>query len=98
MRSEPRFSCPKLVRIRPVSVPEAAFRLSVVQNVSTNGIGLALTFPFAVGTLLEIEMHSKCVVQRFARVVHCTKQEGGWLIGCALNHSLSEAELERMMT
>jgi hypothetical protein len=97
-RSEPRYSCPKLVRVRPVSVPEVPFRLSLVQNVSASGIGLALSFPLTPGTLLEVEMRNRSVVCRYARVVHCTKQEGGWLIGCALNQSLSDAELERMLS
>jgi hypothetical protein len=97
-RSEPRYRCPKLVRIRPVTVPESAFRLSVVHNVSASGIGLVLTFPLAPGALLEVEMHSRSIISRFARVVHCSKQEGGWLIGCALNLSLSDVELERMLS
>jgi hypothetical protein len=87
-----------LVRIRIVTVPPSAFRLSLVQNISANGIGLLLTNACEPGTLLEIEAHGRSVIKRFARVVHCTKQQGGWLIGCTLNHSLSEAELERMLS
>jgi hypothetical protein len=81
-----------------VTVPESAFRLSVVQDVSANGIGLVLTFPLTPGALLEVEMHSRSIISRFARVIHCTRQEGGWLVGCALNLSLSDSELERMLS
>jgi hypothetical protein len=97
-RSEKRYLCPKLVRIRQVTVPESAFRLSVVENISVSGIGLALSLPLAPGVLLEVELPGRSVIRRFARVVHCTKQERGWLIGCALNLSLSETELERMLS
>ncbi len=97
-RTEPRYNCPRLVRIRQVTVPENAFRLSLVQNVSAHGIGLVFANPFPPGTLLEIEVHGRSIVQRFARVIHSTKQEGGWLVGCTLNHSLSDAELERLLS
>ena len=98
MRSEPRYSCPKLVRMRPVSVPGAVFRLSAVQNVSANAIGLAVTTPLDPGTLLEIELPNRSRTTQFARVVHCTKQEGGWLIGCTLNQTLSASEMERLLS
>jgi hypothetical protein len=97
-RAEPRYKCPKLLRMRPVTVPESSFRLSLVQNVSASGIGLLLTYGLSPGTLIEIEMPGRTATKRFARVMHATKQEGGWLIGCALNHSLSNGELERMLT
>src|SRR5262245_24376758 len=89
-RAEPRYNCPRLMRVRPVTVPSSAFRLSLVQNISANGIGLLLSNACEPGTLLEIEARGRSVINRFARVVHCTKQTGGWLVGCTLNHSLSE--------
>jgi hypothetical protein len=96
-RAEPRHRCPRLVRVRRVTVPPSAFRLSIVHNVSTHGIGLVLSDSVPPETMLEIEMRGKSIVKRFARVVHCTKQEDGWLVGCSINESLSDAELERMM-
>src|SRR5262245_45003781 len=53
LRSEPLYSCPKLVRMRPASAPGAVFRLSAVHNVSANGIGLAVTAPIPTDTILE---------------------------------------------
>src|SRR5262249_47598133 len=58
-RTEQRFSCPRLVRTRRVTVPESAFRLSIVKDVSATGIGLLLTTPLPPGTLLEIEAHGQ---------------------------------------
>jgi hypothetical protein len=96
-RAEPRYSCQKLVRIRPVTVPETSFRLSLVQNLSANGIGLLLTNPVATNTLLEIELQGRSPSRRIARVVHCTKHDSGWLVGCTLNQPLSESELDRLL-
>ncbi|HMF13483.1 MAG TPA: PilZ domain-containing protein [Gemmataceae bacterium] len=96
-RSEPRYKCPRLVRIRAVTVPESNLRLSQVQDVSANGIGLLHGSPFPLGTMLEIQLAGCMIQSRIARVVHCTRQDGGWMIGCTLNHSLSTTELERLM-
>jgi hypothetical protein len=96
-RVEPRFNCPKLVRIRPVTVPASSFRLSQVQNVSAKGIGLLHGSPFPRDTLLEIQLQGRTMENRVARVVHCTRQEGGWLVGCLLNNTLSTTELERLL-
>ena len=96
-RSEPRYKCLRLVQIRPVTVPASNLRLSQVHNVSANGIGLLHATPFALGTLLEIQLPGCTIQSRIVRVVHCTRLEGGWLVGCTLNHSLSTTELERLM-
>jgi len=96
-RAEPRFKCPRLVRIRPVTVPETSLRLSQVHDVSANGISLLHPSPFPLGTLLEIQLQGCMIQGRIARVVHCTRQEGGWVVGCTLNHSLSTTELERLL-
>jgi hypothetical protein len=69
-----------------------------VQNVSTQGIGLLLAEPVPPETVLEIETHDRSVVKRFARVVHSTKQADGWLVGCALNSSLSDGEVDGLLS
>src|SRR5215831_3634439 len=93
-RSESRYKCPRLVRIRPVTVPESRPRLSQVQDVSANGFGLLHAVPFSLGALLEIELQGCMIQNRIARVALCARQEGGWLVGCTFNHSLSTTELE----
>ena len=96
-RTEPRYGCRRLVRVRRATPPGAPTRLAIVQNVSMQGIGLLLTQPVPPETVLEIELHGPTIVKRFARVVHSTKQPDGWLVGCALNNSLSDGELERLL-
>jgi hypothetical protein len=44
-RAEPRYQCPRLARIRPQKGPKSLSRLSIVRNISANGIGLLLTHP-----------------------------------------------------
>ncbi len=96
-RTEPRHRCRQLVRVRRAMSVGAPFRLAIVQNVSTKGIGLLLTEPMPAETVLEIEIHGPSIVKRFARVMHSTKQPDGWLVGCSLNSSLSDGELEQML-
>src|SRR5262249_53790868 len=95
-RSESRYQCPRLVRIRPLTVPASKLRLSQVQNVSANGIGLLHAGPFALGTLFAIQLEGCTIQNRIAHVAHCTRQEGGKLVGCTFNHSLSTMEHERL--
>jgi hypothetical protein len=92
-RIETRYSCPRLARVRPRTNPAATDRLSIVRNISANGIGLLLTHTLDPGTLIDVELRSRYIVRRVAKVVHSTKQEGGWLIGCTLDNPLSNHEL-----
>jgi hypothetical protein len=78
--------------------PRALSRLSIVRNVSTTAIGLFLTHTLEPGTLLDVELRSRFVVNRVAQVVHAIKQEGGWLIGCTLDNPLSASELEALQS
>ena len=78
-------------------MPKASFRISQVKNVSAGGIAFLLTHQVTPGALLEVELYCGAAGRRFARVVHCSKQEGGWLVGCTLNHSLNDSELEKFL-
>jgi hypothetical protein len=48
--------------------------------------------------VLEIEMHGRSVVKRFARALHSTKQSDGWAVDCSLNQSLSDSDLEHVLS
>jgi hypothetical protein len=95
-RTEARYHCPRLARVRPRTKSAVADRLSIVRNISANGIGLLLTHPLDPGTLIDVELRSRCIVRRVAKVMHSTKQEGGWLIGCTLDSPLSNHELQSL--
>ena len=97
-RTEPRYHCPRLARIRPRTRQGVTDRLAIVKNISAHGIRLFLTQALEPGTLVGVELRSRYIVQRVATVVHCTKQEGGWLIGCTLDNALSEHELQSALS
>src|SRR5262249_37282252 len=93
-RTKPRCGRGHLVRVRRPMSPGAPPRLASVQNASTHGIGLLLSGPVSTDTVLEIEMLGG---KRFARVVHSSKEADGWLVGCLLNNSLSDSEVEQLL-
>src|SRR5262245_61474670 len=95
-RAEARSNCPRLARVSLHKGPKSLARLSIVQNISASGIGLFLTQSMHPETLLDIELRSRSVVRRVAKVVHSTRQEGGWLVGCTLDKPLSGSELQEM--
>jgi hypothetical protein len=95
-RGEPRYHCPRLARVSLQKGPKSLARLSIVWNISAHGIGLLLTHPLEPGTSIKVEVRSRSIVTRVAQVVHSTKQEGGWLVGCTLDNPLSEPELQQV--
>jgi hypothetical protein len=95
-RAEPRYHCPRLARVSPHKGPKNLSRLSIVRNISANGIGLLLTSPLEPGTQIVVELRSRSIVTRVAQVVHASKQEGGWLVGCTLDNPLSDPELSQL--
>jgi hypothetical protein len=97
-RTEPRYHCPRLARIRPRTNKAVTERLAIVGNISVHGIALFLTQALEQGTLIDVELRSRYIWRRVATVVHCTKQEGGWLIGCTLDNPLSEHELQSALS
>lgn len=73
---------------------------AVVRDLSTDGIGLSLCFPFPPGTYLTVELHDHNGERRalLARVLHVHDQaDGSWHLGCELARPLSEAELDRIL-
>lgn len=69
-----------------------------VRDVSNYGIGLLLTEPIELSTLLELDLiqpNGKLLRTVLARVVHVECwSEDEWLIGCAFTAELSDAELK----
>jgi hypothetical protein len=97
-RIEPRSHCPRLARVGPLKGPKALARLSIVRNVSTTGIGLLLTHALEPGTLVDVDLRSRFIVNRVAQVLCSSNKEGGWFIGRTLDNPLSASELEALLT
>jgi hypothetical protein len=95
-RRESRYKCPKLARVFPIDSPKSLARLSLVRDLSANGIGLLLTRSMSPGTLMNVELCGRAIINRVARVVHSTRAEEGWIIGCTLDNPLCDQELQEL--
>ena len=93
-RSESRFRCPRLARVFPANTPKSLARLSIVRDISANGIGLLLTVPMSPGTQLNVELSGRAIKNLVAQVVHSTRTEEGWIVGCKLDDPLGDQELQ----
>ena len=95
-RGESRYKCPKLARVFPIDSPKSLARLSLVRDISANGIGLLLTRAMSPGTLMNVELCGRAIINRVARVVHSTRAAEGWIIGCTLDNPLCDQELQEL--
>ncbi len=71
-----------------------------VVNISATGIGLIVSHPIPVGSLLSLELHAAhggAERTMLACVVHVTgRAEGEWALGCNFIRSLSENDLREL--
>lgn len=88
-----RILCNRAARVRREGEPEAGEAFATVRNISAAGIALYLDKLFSQGTLVIVEPLSPGARTLLARVIRVTKEEGGWVHGCALSAWLSEEEL-----
>ena len=73
-----------------------------VRDVSQNGLGLTICFPFRAGTFLAIGLYgnnpSAPPLTVLSRVVQVRDQDDGtWRLGCEFVKPLSEHELESLL-
>jgi hypothetical protein len=93
-RRDSRYKCPRLARVFPIDTPKSLARLSIVRDISANGIGLILTISMSPGTLINVEMCGRVMLNRVAQVVHSTRTEDGWIVACKLDNPLSDQEVQ----
>jgi hypothetical protein len=74
-----------------------------VRDISRGGVGLVMRHRFRPGTRLELELRNAAghfVATLAVRVVHATAlivdDRHGWLLGCAFDKPLEEAEFEAL--
>jgi hypothetical protein len=46
------------------------------------------------GTLINVEVCGRAILNRVAQVVHSTRTEEGWIVGCKLDNPLSDQEVQ----
>ena len=70
---------------------------AVVQDISTDGLGLTLCYPFRLGTYLAVDIPTLSGTLRsmMVRVVHVDDQRDGmWRLGCEFVKPLSESDMD----
>lgn len=71
-----------------------------IRDISATGFGLLIARPFAVGTLLEVEIERRDAAGRTLtmRVVRIGPAGAGkWLLGCVLEQRLEKGELKALL-
>jgi hypothetical protein len=97
-RAEPRRLGCQFVFIRRRLAPEAGtHQLVVLWNVSQAGVGLVMSHALQPGTELCLQFRRAAIEDRVATVVHATRCEAGWLVGCALDRPFSPIELQALV-
>jgi hypothetical protein len=94
-----RYSCKRAVRAHADLAATVIFRKGTLCNVSRQGVSLLLGSPAVPGTVFKIGVEGWDGLHTLqARVIHVTPQGDGWLHGCHLTHTLSEAEVEALVS
>src|SRR5262245_47309723 len=102
-RSWERFPCGLTTTCQPVAArggSEFAWPAQI-RDLSQGGLGIILNRRFEPGTGLAIDIPETDAYPGdtlLCRIVHATRWDGQWLLGCALVSPLSEEELQRLLT
>jgi hypothetical protein len=96
-----RFPCQTQASYHLVRGAEAQLWPAQVADISTCGIGLRVSRPVDVGTLLSLDLrggHQPCGMSMLASVVRVTPQTGHeWALGCNFIRELSDEELQALI-
>jgi hypothetical protein len=94
-RSAPRHRIQRRCLVRPASGPGSVSWKGIAYDVSAAGIGIALPYPLATGTVLVIEPQGPPPVRAVqVRVVRLAPVAFLWFCGCELTVPLCDAELK----
>ena len=84
-RAAVRHLCNREAQVNIQKMPAITFPAAHLRNVSSLGIGLLLSSPVWMGTVLQVKVQGKEWVQTLVgRVVQVTNRPNGWLHGCEL--------------
>lgn len=90
-----RFLCRTECIARPVDAPGVGSWSGMVYNISSTGLGLALTYPVPPGTELLIEpLGPSQAVKVHARVIRCTLESFIWFHGCQFTEPLNAEQIQ----
>jgi hypothetical protein len=96
-----RYPCDLETNCHPLTAGAGPEWSGQVADVSRGGVGLILSRRFELKTLLAIELQSRTgqfTRRVFGRVVHVQRRDdGAWLLGCALANELSDEDLRALL-
>jgi hypothetical protein len=86
---------------RPITSMKEESWAATLRDVSTGGIGLAVSRRFEMGTILTVDLEDAertSTRTLLVRVVRVTQENPAtWLLGCAFTSQLSESDLLSLM-
>lgn len=101
-RKAARFPCVTRAFFRDVNEDDAPPEQARVMDVSPNGIGMLVTRPLTVGTLLSLELpgvRDDSMVTILASVARSGPANGGgeWVAGCTFSRELTDREMRTLV-
>ncbi len=101
-RGSVRYHCAPATFGRVALVEDQEYQRAWVLDLSAGGVGLLLSRPLPMGTLVVIQIKGPSSNKTFelpAHVVHATLQaNGGWVVGCELVDRLGEEDLDELLS
>jgi hypothetical protein len=99
-RESARHACALEATSSAVETGETLSWGAVVQDISADGIGITLCYPFRPGTYLDVELQTpNCMLRSLmVRVVHVhDRRDGMWRLGCEFVKPLSQSDMELLV-
>jgi hypothetical protein len=94
-----RYPCPLDTPGQLFNTESSQVLQGTVRNLSSGGIGLLMSEPVSVGTVLKIEVDCHAGPRMLVvRVTHVTEQPDGWLFGCELDVPLSGDQMRDLLS
>jgi hypothetical protein len=99
-RDAPRHPCALQATSQALESGETLSWGAVVHDISADGIGVTLCYPFRPGTYLDIELQTPhCMLRSLmVRVVNVHDQRDGmWRLGCEFVKPLTQSDMELLV-
>jgi hypothetical protein len=99
-RESPRHACSLEATSHPMENSDALSFGAVVHDISANGVGITLCYPFRPGTYLDVELQvPRCMLRSLmVRVVHVEDlRDGMWRLGCEFVKPLTQSDMDLLI-
>jgi hypothetical protein len=99
-RETERHACALEATSRPIDGGDTLSWGAVVHDISSEGLGLTLCYPFRPGTYLDVELQApRCMLRSLmVRVVNVHDQRDGmWRLGCEFVKPLTQSDMDLLV-